>query len=162
MTAHVLDVDPTKCTGCRDCEVACSEKHTLENNPDLSRIHILDLDNGNDFHLPTTCQHCEDPPCRAACTENAIYLDPVLGRVLIDQDLCIGCKMCYSACPTGAMGFDDVRGRAFKCDLCGGNPECVRVCEPKALSYSEPHKLQYPRMCESASKLCGLIGRKAA
>ena len=55
MTTNVLVVDPTKCTGCRDCEVACSKKHTYENNPDLSRIHILDLDNSDDFHLPTTC-----------------------------------------------------------------------------------------------------------
>ncbi|MBI5967800.1 MAG: hypothetical protein HY882_08090 [Deltaproteobacteria bacterium] len=27
---------------------------------------------------------------------------------------------------------------ACKCDLCGGEPECVKVCQPNAIVYAEP------------------------
>ena len=50
------------------------------------------------------------------------------------------------------MAFDSDRGLAFKCDLCDGDPECVRVCEPKALEYVEGHKLHYPRIRGSAER----------
>jgi len=132
------------------------------NDSELSRIHVLNVNTDDDFDLPTSCQQCEDPPCLASCPEEAICKDDELGRVVINSERCIGCKMCFSACPTGAMGFDEAGGRAFKCDLCGGNPECVRVCEPKALDYVEPYKPQYSRMCESANKFFSVMGRKAA
>jgi len=162
MTSKKIEVNPVNCTGCKECEVACSMKQAGVNDPALSRIHVFNTNKDDGFYLPTTCQQCEDPPCLASCPEEAIYKDDELGRVVIDSERCIGCKMCFSACPTGAMGFDEAGGRAFKCDLCGGNPECVRVCEPKALDYVEPYKPQYSRMCESANKFFSVMGRKAA
>jgi Fe-S-cluster-containing hydrogenase component 2 len=93
----------------------------------------------------------------AVCPEEAIYRDQELDRVMIDSKRCIGCKMCVSACPTGAMGFDPDRGRAFKCDLCDGAPECVRVCEEKALDYLESFKYNDMRVKESAGKLYGVL-----
>ena len=73
-----------------------------------------------------------------------------MNRVMIRPDLCIGCQMCVSACPFGVMAFDADRGIAFKCDLCDGTPECVRVCEPKALDYVDADKLNDQRLHESA------------
>jgi carbon-monoxide dehydrogenase iron sulfur subunit len=32
---------PEKCTGCRLCELACSQVNTGEYNPDLATIHVL-------------------------------------------------------------------------------------------------------------------------
>ena len=41
------------------------------------------------------------------------------------------------ACPFGNIHFDDERGAAIKCELCGGNPRCVEYCPTGALSYQE-------------------------
>jgi Fe-S-cluster-containing dehydrogenase component len=75
-----------------------------------------------------------------------------LERVLIDETLCIGCRMCVSACPSGAMGFDPDIGLAYKCDLCEGDPECVRVCDQGAIAFLGGFDLHYPRMMDSASR----------
>jgi Fe-S-cluster-containing hydrogenase component 2 len=32
-------------------------------------------------------------------------------------------------------------GKAFKCDLCGGNPACVAECQYEALVFKEPDKI---------------------
>lgn len=162
MIPKVIVANPLKCNGCKECEVACSTKHTGEGQSDRPRIHVTSFDHNDEFYLPTTCQQCDDPPCMAVCPNDAISRDNDMARVTIARERCIGCKMCVSACPTGAMGFDDVVGRAFKCDLCDGKPECVRVCEPKALEYVEAHKLQQQRMCKIANKFYGAMGKKAA
>jgi carbon-monoxide dehydrogenase iron sulfur subunit len=162
MTKNLLIVDPIRCTGCGQCEFACSSKHREVHNSNGSRLHIVNKNSDDGFYLPVTCQHCEDPPCMAVCPKEAIYRDDTLNGVLIDRDLCIGCRMCVSVCPSGAMEFDSDRGRAYKCDLCEGNPACVRVCDVKALDYVEGNKLQYPRMREAAHKLYALTRSKAA
>ena len=162
MTAKTLIVDPIKCNGCGDCKTACAEKHTGEKDPARSRIQLINHDIEDGFYLPMTCQQCDDPPCLAVCPHEAIYRDDDLNRVMIDRNRCIGCKMCVSACPFGAMGFDEDRGRAYKCDLCGGDPACVASCDRKALTFGESFQLHLPQMRDIAGKLCGVMGRKAA
>ena len=93
----------------------------------------------------------------AVCPKEAIFRDAELSRVMINYDLCIGCKMCVPACPFGAMGFDADRGRVFKCDLCDGDPQCVRFCDMKAVDYVETSKYQYPRMREAAENFSALM-----
>jgi carbon-monoxide dehydrogenase iron sulfur subunit len=159
MDAKVLLANPLKCDGCKECVAACSFKYTGFRNGERSRVYILD---GEGFYLPIICQHCQNPSCIAVCPENAIYRDDELNRVMIDQDLCIGCKMCVSACPTGAMAFDENRGLAYNCDLCGGNPECVLACDTKALDYVDAFQLQYPRLLEAAGRLYGIAKQRAA
>lgn len=133
---RLLKLDPLKCDGCRECEVACSVRRSGRNDPALSCIRIATHEDIEGFHFPVVCFQCSDAPCMAACPVEAICLDEH-NRVMIRSALCIGCKMCVAACPFGAMGFDGDRGRAFKCDLCAGDPECVRRCEPKALCFVE-------------------------
>ena len=152
MITKMLSVDPVRCDGCGDCEAACSKRHGDASNPSRTHIHIVNGDENSRFYLPVTCQHCEDPPCLAVCPNKAIYRDNELGRVMIRTNLCIGCKMCVSACPFGAMGFDANQGLAFKCDLCDGVPECVKACRTNALEYVEDHKLNHPRVAYSAEK----------
>jgi carbon-monoxide dehydrogenase iron sulfur subunit len=98
----------------------------------------------------------------AACPKDAIHRDPESGYVLVDDNVCVGCKMCVSACPTGAMGFDSDLGLAYKCDLCGGDPECARVCEPKAIEYEPAERLPHTRMIQSATKLYQVIRNQVA
>ena len=152
MTTKVLSVNPKNCNGCRDCETACAARFSDDANPAYSRIRVIDGNSEGTFFLPTTCQHCDDPPCMAVCPNAAIYRDNELNRVVINLNLCIGCKLCVSACPFGAMGFDNSKGFAFKCDLCDGDPKCVGACETAALEYIDGHKLNHARMRESADK----------
>ena len=134
----MMVVDHTKCTGCRLCEMACSVKHTGVNNPTRARIHVIKWPMEG-FELPMLCQQCEQAPCIAVCPKDALFRDPVLSRVTLDQTLCIGCRMCVTACPFGGMGIDTVDRRVIKCDLCDGDPICARFCAPGALQYVPAH-----------------------
>ena len=132
---HLLEADPRKCTGCGLCRFVCSMVKEGRVHTPLSRIGLLRHVMGR-VHLPVICRHCEDAPCSAVCPREAIDRDEAAGRVMIDYDRCISCKMCVAACPFGAMGFDNERRTVFKCDLCGGDPQCVRYCCPGALTYA--------------------------
>ena len=160
MDKKIMIVDPEKCTGCRTCELVCAVKHNGVSAPSLARIHIVKWDNES-FYIPMRCQHCEDAPCMAVCPKTAIYRDEELDSVRINHDLCIGCKMCVSACPFGAMGWNSKRGRVFKCDLCDGDPQCVRFCDTKAVDYVKTSMLCCDRMREAAENYTGLMRRLA-
>jgi len=130
----ILVIDHEKCTGCRLCEMVCSVKHNDVNNPTRSRIHIIKWPEEG-FNLPMVCQQCQDAPCIAVCPKEALTRDLALERVAWNYDLCIGCKMCVVACPFGGMGIDTVIRQVIKCDLCDGDPTCVRYCDPGALQF---------------------------
>ncbi len=157
MNSRVLRIDPSRCDGCRECETACATKHA--GNRKIARKRIEVVASGGDARLfvPSTCQQCVDPPCMAVCPKNAISRDPALGRVVLDTSLCVGCTMCVSACPTGSMAFAHDLGLPYKCELCGGNPECVRVCEKKAVEYVESHRLHQLRARQSVGRLFGAM-----
>ncbi|MBW2249722.1 MAG: 4Fe-4S dicluster domain-containing protein [Deltaproteobacteria bacterium] len=159
MLSKVLVSDPKKCTGCNLCEFACSLRKDGECNPAKSRIRIIDWNNKGLF-LPIFCQQCEDGSCMAACPKGAIYRDYEMNRVMVDYDRCISCKMCISACPFGAIGFDEDRGKVIRCDLCDGDPQCVRFCDSKALSFIDTTMLSYPNVRKSARNFTGV--KKAA
>ena len=149
-----LSINPAVCTGCMECEKACSARHSVKRRSARPRIQVLG--GGSDsknFYFPVTCQQCSDPPCMAACPREAIHRDPELGSIVLDENLCVGCKMCVSACPSGAMGFDTDLGLAYKCDLCAGDPQCAAVCQPKAIEYEPVERILHGRMIQSAFKL---------
>ena len=147
----VLMVDFEKCTGCRLCELVCAVSHDGISNPARSRIRVLKWE-AEGLYIPMTCQQCQDAPCMAVCPMKAISRDEAMGLVSIDYNACIGCRSCIGACPFGAMSFHLKEKQVFKCDLCDGAPECVRVCEPKALTYVDGLELHQPRLRESARK----------
>ncbi|MEW5910407.1 MAG: 4Fe-4S dicluster domain-containing protein, partial [Thermodesulfobacteriota bacterium] len=105
------------------------------------------------IYIPINCRQCEDAPCMTVCPREAISRDLNLGRIIIDYHRCISCRMCVSACPFGAMGYDHSRHRVFKCDLCNGDPQCVRFCFPGSLSYEKPENSNLSRLRQSASNL---------
>ena len=63
------------------------------------------------MHFPRSCLHCEEPACVTVCPTGASYKRAEDGIVLVNEELCIGCKLCSWACPYGAREFDDDAGR---------------------------------------------------
>jgi len=131
-----LVVNSQKCTGCRICMLICSFIHTEECNYHDSRIRIVSQE-ARGRHTPVLCQFCEGPPCVSVCPVEALSRYTATGTIQIDLNLCNGCKLCISACPHDAMFFNERTQQAFTCDLCQGDPECVKVCQlPQALVYT--------------------------
>lgn len=134
--AKILSVDISKCTGCKSCELACSMRNYEEYNPSKACIQaVIHLEDA--VFVPVVCFQCEEPMCGEVCPSGAISRDPVMGIVRVDKNRCVGCKMCTMACPFGAIAYLPSEGVVNKCQLCGGEPECVLFCAPKALSFSE-------------------------
>jgi Fe-S-cluster-containing hydrogenase component 2 len=124
---------PEKCSGCRQCSIACSLKHFGECNPKAGAISIV-RDDYDRFELQFICMHCEDPKCAAACMPKALNKGED-GVVYRDADKCIGCRMCVAACPYSAI--NSLKGEIIKCDLCEGDPACVKYCSTNAIVYEE-------------------------
>ncbi len=160
MEGKALNVDPRKCTGCRLCEIVCAIRCTASGNPSMSRIRVQEWEKVS-FFIPVSCRQCEEAPCMAVCPREAIYRDETLARVMVDYRRCISCRMCVAACPFGAMGFDVARQTVFKCDLCGGDPQCVRFCYPGALEFTRPEVLPYTLSRKAAGRSIGLKEEKA-
>jgi len=142
----ILQVTPDICLGCHICEIVCSLSKTGIVNPSLSRIQVInstDDDVISPVFVPIVCRHCKKPPCKAACpVPEAMEISERTGVVVINESECIGCLACVSACPFGAI-FVDPSGQPLKCDLCGGDPMCVKYC-PATPANSSPY-LPYPR-----------------
>lgn len=119
--------DASRCTGCRACEAACSFVKEGVFAPSLSRIRVVRLD-WDGVDVPTGCEQCTDAPCILACPVKALVRKGPDDVVLLDTARCIGCKQCIVVCPFGALHYDGRSGKVFKCDLCGGDPECVKWC----------------------------------
>lgn len=134
----MLIVDPAKCTGCQACESACSTFKEEECHLLKSRIKVLRFSD-QVFFYPLVCQQCDKPPCAVICPTTALLKDSQTGVVEYIKERCVGCKMCLLACPFGAIGMVD--GMPIKCDLCGGDPACTRLCEPGAITFGEAEAL---------------------
>jgi Fe-S-cluster-containing hydrogenase component 2 len=124
------------CTGCEACELACSFIKDREFNWAASRIRILKFEEAG-VDAPVFCQQCEAPRCVEACPRHALVVKEETGILVVDEKACDGCGICAVACPFGAISLHPQSGKRhktiLKCDLCGGDPECVKWCEIKAI-----------------------------
>jgi Fe-S-cluster-containing dehydrogenase component len=88
------------------------------------------------------CNHCDDPPCVYCCPCGASHIHELGGVVLVDKDLCSGCKACIAACPYDAR-FIHPDGYADKCTFCihrvekGLEPACVAVCPAHCMYFGD-------------------------
>jgi carbon-monoxide dehydrogenase iron sulfur subunit len=143
-------IDDERCMACHSCEIACCVAHSSSRTlygalaePDLqlSGVHVEVGGSGRGF--PLGCRHCQDAQCVRACVTKALSLNPD-GVVLYDKNRCIGCSMCFIACPFGAIEEGRLRAGTYsisKCDLCvapGDDPACVQACPTKALVFEDP------------------------
>jgi sulfite dehydrogenase (quinone) subunit SoeB len=161
----VIDLDV--CVGCHACATACKEWNSGGHSaplPDFNpygadayggwfnRIHSFEEGDGEDartVHFPRSCLHCEEPACVTVCPTGASYKRAEDGIVLVNADICIGCKLCSWACPYGAREFDEDEGVMKKCTLCIDRiyndniaeaerlPACVMVCPTSARHFGD-------------------------
>ena len=171
-------IDLDKCTGCDSCTIACkSENNTRPLSspmpskngrgvlPDhVSYRWVVKQEEGV-YPLPrltfttSACNHCEHPGCLASCPKadvndphnenNAIFKRAEDGVVLINQNVCIGCRNCIHACPYGAPQFNTSTELVEKCTFCihrlydsagqrtDFQPACVTTCVGNALHLVE-------------------------
>jgi Fe-S-cluster-containing hydrogenase component 2 len=135
-------VDPTRCTGCRYCELVCTSYHDDAVMPDLARIQVDPDLNAAEWEdgvfEQNACRQCPNPECYYACPVGAVKFDRTTGARFIDEQICRGCKRCVAACPYHIVMFNQQKVLALKCDLCRevqGGPLCVKFCPSSALNY---------------------------
>lgn len=121
------------CTGCRICELACSSAKLGLYAPREAAVKIENVKEGL-AAIPSLCIQCEEPACLKSCPVNAIERDPTNGIVKVIPEKCTACGWCTKACPIeGAIKIIPTSGKAFKCDVCSGDPVCVKYCPTEAL-----------------------------
>lgn len=127
-------VDEDKCSGCRACETVCSFTHSGNFCGENSRIKV-EKDECQGIDLPCVCRQCGNAPCLEACPVGALSRDLITRAVLVDQNKCIGCRTCVKACTFNGIRFSHETGKAFICDLCGGDPACIKRCPTGAIKF---------------------------
>jgi carbon-monoxide dehydrogenase iron sulfur subunit len=128
----VLTIDQEKCTSCRLCELACSARQYGQFRPTASHVQVAIFPE-DAVYFPVVCMQCEDAPCMQVCPSGALVRNSQSGAVDVVDERCVGCRICSLACPFGVISY--VGGKARKCDLCKGEPECVAFCPTGALRF---------------------------
>jgi Fe-S-cluster-containing dehydrogenase component len=122
-----INRDYTLCSGCRRCEVACSLFHEKQIWPEASRVRVFMFVPG--IEIPHLCFQCDNPECVDACPEGALSVEKKTGGIRVDNSLCTTCGFCINACPGRVPHLHPEGNRIVICDLCGGDLECVKVCQ---------------------------------
>jgi phenylacetyl-CoA:acceptor oxidoreductase 27-kDa subunit len=101
MSRWAMVADLRRCVGCQTCTAAC--KVTNGTSPWVQWRWVVDFEIGEfpdvwRAFVPVGCQHCDEPPCVAACPTGATWKRED-GIVVTDYDKCMGCSYCAVACP---------------------------------------------------------------
>ena len=152
----VMVIDLSRCKNLKKCQEACNHMHHVHPGQSWIKVYgMKDADHTAPYWQPTTCMHCDEPPCVKVCPVDATFKRQD-GAVLIDSDRCIGCRFCMAACPYSTRVFNweeplipleiakqeyhcetsekKKKGTVGKCDFCpdmvrqGELPHCVSAC----------------------------------
>jgi tetrathionate reductase subunit B len=143
---YAMVIDTRRCVGCHACSVACKTENDVPLGETRSWVEYIEkgeFPNVGRSFLPRLCNQCEKPQCVSVCPTGATYKRDEDGIVVVDADICIGCKYCLLACPYGARFINPVTGAADKCDFClhrveqGLEPACVNTCQGKARIFGD-------------------------
>lgn len=152
----VMVIDLARCKNVKACQQACNHAHHVQDGQNWIKVYPMqNAEKEAPYWQPTTCMHCDEPPCVKVCPVDATFKRQD-GIVLIDSDRCIGCRFCMAACPYSTRVFNwgepdlpvDIadkpynpesslpqkKGTVGKCDFCpdmtrmGMLPHCVSAC----------------------------------
>jgi len=152
----VMVIDLSRYKNLKKCQAACNKMHFVNEGQNWIKVHAMqESEHTAPYWQPTTCMHCDEPPCVKVCPVDATFKRKD-GIVLIDNERCIGCRFCMAACPYSTRVFNwetpalsketlempyspetscpPKRGTVGKCDFCpdmvrkGELPHCVSAC----------------------------------
>jgi Fe-S-cluster-containing dehydrogenase component len=162
--------DTTLCVGCRSCENACTEvnrdyvKKPPAAVPPGRKPRVGETRRVEPNHLTVVnayeaggevvfrkhqCMHCNEPCCASVCIV-AAFEKTREGPVYYNEELCMGCRYCVTACPYYALSYeydDALTPRVMRCTMClprireGKNPGCADACPTGAITFGEREKL---------------------
>lgn len=161
----VMVIDLSRCKNLKKCQAACNHMHHLPGNQNWIKVYPMEeAAHTAPYWQPTTCMHCDVPPCVKVCPVDATFKRQD-GIVLIDSDRCIGCRFCMAACPYSTRVFNwsdpqlpeaeahshyscetsvpQKKGTVGKCDFCadmtrkGELPHCVTACPNGVFFYGD-------------------------
>ncbi len=139
------------CIGCHSCESACSEKNGLPSHVAWRKVGYLEGGTYPDHarvNISMACNHCDDPVCLKGCPTGAYVKYQDTGAVVVDSDICFGCRYCTWVCPYEAPAFNPETGSVSKCNMCVDRlaenlqPACVDACLGHALEFGELEKYE--------------------
>ncbi len=158
----VMVIDLAHCHNLKKCQASCNKAHLVAEAHNWIKVYPMqEAQHTAPFWEPTTCMHCDEPPCVKVCPVDATFKRQD-GIVLIDAERCIGCRFCMAACPYSTRVFNWDKplltpeqlavqyspetscppkiGTVSKCDFCpdmtrkGELPHCVSAC-PNGVFY---------------------------
>jgi molybdopterin-containing oxidoreductase family iron-sulfur binding subunit len=161
----VMVIDLSRCKNLRKCQEACDHHHDVSPGQHWVKVYPMqDAETTAPYWEPTTCMHCDEPPCVKVCPVDATFKRED-GIVLIDSDRCIGCRFCMAACPYSTRVFNwsapeipaeaasqpyscetsvpQKKGTVGKCDFCadmtrkGELPHCVSACPNGVFAFGD-------------------------
>jgi molybdopterin-containing oxidoreductase family iron-sulfur binding subunit len=104
----VMVIDLRKCIGCSACTISCNSENVLPPGVVYRPVveeEIGEYPNVTRRFIPRPCMQCDNPPCVPVCPVSATW-KRADGIVVVDYDVCIGCRYCIMACPYNARTFD--------------------------------------------------------
>ncbi len=168
MRKWVRVIDVAKCENCHNCFMSCKDEHVdnywpgdsaPQSRQAQSWVRIEGKERGkfpfiDVAYLPMSCMHCDNAPCIKAASNDALMKRPD-GIVIIDPVRANGQKDLVSACPYGAITWNESLGVPQKCALCAHlldegwkKTRCVQSCPTGALNIYHLEDPELQKMIE--------------
>lgn len=146
MSKYAMIFDKKKCIGCNACVVACQQNYNMPAENKLNWVEVNISGEFPDINMefePFLCGHCDNPVCVDVCPVDGATFKTEEGYVLMNEENCISCAKCVTACPYGARSMSAETSKAVKCSFCadivenGGHPICATTCPTGARIFGD-------------------------